>query len=109
MTVRDTGAGIPPSDLDHLFDRFARADPGRSRRTGGFGLGLSIVKAIVEAHGGDVHVTSVVDVGTSFEIRLPLAPVAPSAPGTPAPMANGDLAAARSNGHVKTDARDLAT
>ena len=109
VTVRDTGAGIPPSDLDHLFDRFARADPGRSRRTGGFGLGLSIVRAIVEAHGGDVHVTSAVGVGTSFEIRLPLTPVVPSAPETSAPVEDGDLATARSNGHVKTDAHDLAT
>jgi signal transduction histidine kinase len=109
VTVRDTGAGISPSDLDHIFDRFARADPGRSRRTGGFGLGLSIVRAIVEAHGGDVHVTSAVGVGTSFEIRLPLTPVVPSAPETSAPVEDGDLATARSNGHVKTDAHDLAT
>ena len=59
-------------DLDRIFDRFARADPGRSRHTGGFGLGLSIVRAIVEAHLGTVRVTSQVDVGTTFEIDLPL-------------------------------------
>lgn len=75
ISVRDTGSGIPAGDLDHIFDRFARADPGRSRHTGGFGLGLSIVKALVDAHGGQVHVTSNVGVGTTFEILLPLAPL----------------------------------
>ncbi|MEO8292931.1 MAG: HAMP domain-containing sensor histidine kinase [Actinomycetota bacterium] len=75
ISVRDTGAGIPAPDLDHIFDRFTRADPGRSRHTGGFGLGLSIVKAIVDAHGGEVHVTSAVGVETTFEILLPLSPV----------------------------------
>jgi signal transduction histidine kinase len=72
VSFRDTGTGIPTEDLDRIFDRFARADPGRSRHTGGFGLGLSIVRAIVEAHLGRVHVTSQVDVGTTFEIDLPL-------------------------------------
>jgi signal transduction histidine kinase len=76
ISVRDTGVGIPAADLDHIFDRFARADPGRSRHTGGFGLGLSIVKAIVDAHGGEVHVASAVGVGTTFEILLPLSVVA---------------------------------
>ena len=73
MSFRDTGTGIPTEDLDRIFDRFARADPGRSRHTGGFGLGLSIVRAIVEAHLGTIHVMSRVDVGTTFEIDLPLA------------------------------------
>ena len=72
ISFRDTGTGIPMEDLDRIFDRFARADPGRSRHTGGFGLGLSIVRAIVEAHLGTVGVTSQVDVGTTFEIDLPL-------------------------------------
>ena len=80
ISVRDTGAGIPSPDLDHIFDRFARADPGRSRHTGGFGLGLSIVKAIVDAHGGEVHVASAVGVGTTFEILLPLSPVVADRP-----------------------------
>ena len=71
ISVRDTGAGIPAADLDHIFERFARADPGRSRHTGGFGLGLSIVRAIVHAHGGTVHVESTLGVGTKFEIFLP--------------------------------------
>ena len=72
ISFRDTGTGIPMEDLDRIFDRFARADPGRSRHTGGFGLGLSIVRAIIEAHLGTVGVTSQVDVGTTFEIDLPL-------------------------------------
>jgi len=80
ISVRDTGAGIPAPDLDHIFDRFARADPGRSRHTGSFGLGLSIVKAIVDAHGGEVHVASAVGVGTTFEILLPLSPVVADRP-----------------------------
>jgi signal transduction histidine kinase len=78
ISVRDTGAGIPAADLDHIFDRFARADPGRSRHTGGFGLGLSIVRVIVDAHGGDVQVTSAEGVGTTFEILLPLVHAAPA-------------------------------
>ncbi|MGZ5300811.1 MAG: sensor histidine kinase, partial [Actinomycetota bacterium] len=80
ISVRDTGAGIAAADLDRIFDRFARADPGRSRHTGGFGLGLSIVKAIVDAHGGEVSVTSAIGVGTTFEILLPLSPVVPARP-----------------------------
>jgi signal transduction histidine kinase len=72
VSFRDTGTGIPDEDLDRIFDRFARADPGRSRHTGGFGLGLSIVRAIVEAHLGTIHVMSRVDVGTTFEIDLPI-------------------------------------
>ena len=80
ISVRDTGAGIPAPDLVHIFDRFARADPGRSRHTGGFGLGLSIVRAIVDAHGGEVHVASAVGIGTTFEILLPLSPVVTDRP-----------------------------
>jgi signal transduction histidine kinase len=80
ISVRDTGAGIPAPDLDQIFARFARADPGRSRHTGNFGLGLSIVKAIVDAHGGEVHVASAVGVETMFEILLPLSPVVSDRP-----------------------------
>jgi signal transduction histidine kinase len=72
VSVRDTGTGIPAADLDRIFDRFARADPGRSRHTGGAGLGLPIVGAIVEAHGGTIHVESIEGAGTSFEISLPI-------------------------------------
>ena len=71
--VRDTGTGIAAADLDRIFDRFARSDPGRSRHTGGFGLGLPIVQAIVEGHGGSVDVESVEGDWTRFEIALPVA------------------------------------
>jgi signal transduction histidine kinase len=72
IAVRDTGTGIAPADLDRVFDRFARADPGRSRHTGGFGLGLSIVRLIAEAHEGSVHVRSELGAGATFEITHPL-------------------------------------
>ena len=71
--IRDTGTGIAAVDLDRIFDRFARSYPGRSRHTGGFGLGLPIVQAIVEGHGGSVRVESVEGAWTRFEIALPIA------------------------------------
>jgi signal transduction histidine kinase len=71
FTVRDTGAGIPPDHIDHVFDRFYRADPSRTGATGGTGLGLSIVKAIAERHGGSVSVTSTPGVETVFAMRIP--------------------------------------
>jgi signal transduction histidine kinase len=74
ISVRDSGTGILPADLDRIFHRFARADPGRSRNTGGFGLGLSIVKAIAEAHRGSVGVRSRPGEGSVFEILLPATP-----------------------------------
>jgi two-component system OmpR family sensor kinase/two-component system sensor histidine kinase BaeS len=58
ISVTDTGAGIPPSDLPHIFDRFWRADPSRDREHGGSGLGLAIAKQLVEAHGGQIGVES---------------------------------------------------
>jgi signal transduction histidine kinase len=72
VSFRDTGEGIAPADLDRIFERFARADPGRSRHTGGFGLGLPIVQAIVEGHGGKIDVQSVVGRETTFRVTLPL-------------------------------------
>jgi signal transduction histidine kinase len=109
ISVRDTGAGIPAADLDHIFDRFARADRGRSRHTGGFGLGLSIVKAIVDAHGGEVRVTSAVGVGTTFEILLPLSPVAPTPPERTWTQARAGLAPASTQafGALDAGAREL--
>ncbi|MEU5160079.1 ATP-binding protein [Streptomyces sp. NPDC020875] len=70
LYVRDTGHGIPPDDLPHLFDRFWRADAARGRATGGSGLGLSIVRQIVRDHDGTVDVESTVGEGTTFTIVL---------------------------------------
>ncbi|MDX2160474.1 MAG: ATP-binding protein [bacterium] len=71
LEVQDTGVGIPPEAQIHIFDRFFRADQSRDRATGGAGLGLAIVKAIVELHGGSISMSSVVNHGTIFTIRLP--------------------------------------
>jgi len=72
ITIADTGQGIAPEHLAHVFDRFYRTDDSRSRQTGGAGLGLAIVKAIIEAHGGTVTVDSPgLDCGTSFTLTLP--------------------------------------
>ncbi len=73
LTVSDDGRGIAAADLPRIFDRFHRADPSRSRHTGGAGLGLAIVKQAVEAHGGTIAVTSEVGRGTTFTASLPAA------------------------------------
>jgi heavy metal sensor kinase len=80
LTVRDTGVGIPPEHLPHVFDRFYRVDSGRSRDSGGTGLGLSIVQWVVEAHGGSVEAESQVSQGSTFTVRLPGAPASAAKP-----------------------------
>jgi len=72
LSVSDTGTGIPPQDIPHLFERFYRVDKSRSRIQGKTGLGLAICKAIVEAHSGSIRVTSDGESGSTFEVRLPL-------------------------------------
>jgi len=72
VQVRDTGAGIAPKDLAHVFERFWRADKSRSRAQGNAGLGLAIAKQWVEAHGGQIGVTSVPQQGSAFWFTLPL-------------------------------------
>jgi signal transduction histidine kinase len=74
LAVADSGSGIADADLQRIFQRFARAEPHRSRQTGGLGLGLAIAQAIAEAHGGSVRVQSTLGHGSTFEILLPLAP-----------------------------------
>jgi two-component system, OmpR family, sensor kinase len=71
LAVKDSGSGIPPAEIGQIFDRFTRVGTGRSRETGGFGLGLAVVKAIAEAHCGSVQVRSTVGVGSEFELVLP--------------------------------------
>ena len=72
LSVRDTGAGIPPADLPFVFNRFYRADKSRSDE-GESGLGLAIVKALVEAHGGTIEALSELGRGTTMRIHLPAA------------------------------------
>lgn len=71
IEVEDDGIGVPADALPHLGERFFRVDPSRTRATGGVGLGLSIVKAIVVAHGGRLHITSVEGKGTRVLVALP--------------------------------------
>lgn len=75
LEIRDTGSGIPAEDLPHVFDRFYRVDPSRTRSfspVGGSGLGLSIAKELIEAHGGTIAISSLVDKGTTVTVCLPV-------------------------------------
>jgi two-component system OmpR family sensor kinase len=74
LSVADEGSGLAPEVAGRVFERFYRGDPARSRETGGAGLGLSIVSAIVEAHGGTVTASSSDGTGATFEVRLPSRP-----------------------------------
>jgi two-component system OmpR family sensor kinase len=73
LSVVDHGPGLPADDVDRIFEPFYRADPSRSRDSGGSGLGLSIVNAVVTAHGGHVKVRETQGGGATFEVDLPLA------------------------------------
>ena len=72
VAVSDTGIGIPDEDLPNIFERFYRVDPSRTRATGAAGLGLSIAKGLVEAHGGAIYVESFPGQGSRFTFELPL-------------------------------------
>jgi len=76
LSVTDTGSGIPPEHLPRIFERFYRADAGRSREAGGTGLGLAIVRHLVEAHGGIVKAESTVGAGTTIKVFFPDGPTA---------------------------------
>jgi heavy metal sensor kinase len=79
LVIRDEGIGIGPQDLPHIFDRLYRADPARNRSSGGTGLGLALVRWIVESHHGSIRVASEVDRGSTFEISLPAVPLTAAA------------------------------
>ncbi len=72
IAIRDEGIGIPSKDLDRIFERFYRVDPGRARATGGTGLGLSIVRHVAQNHGGQVLVDSREGEGSTFTLSLPV-------------------------------------
>jgi two-component system OmpR family sensor kinase len=113
IEVEDAGPGMSEADAAHVFERFWRGDPARTRGHGGAGLGLAIVAAIAEAHGGDVALDTAPGRGSRFRVELPAstpprdgvprpaepAPgtVAPDAPGAPAAAAGGDGAPSTSS------------
>ena len=72
LEVADTGIGIRPEDLSQIFDRFYRVDQARSRRAGGSGLGLSISRAIIDAHRGSISCQSEPGKGSTFTVQLPV-------------------------------------
>lgn len=72
LQFRDTGVGIPEESIHHIFDRFYRVDKARSRKSGGSGLGLSIVKSLVERNNGSIHVESEMGIGTTFQVSFPI-------------------------------------
>ena len=74
VAVEDTGPGIEPGELERIFDRFYRVDPSRTRTTGGAGLGLTIARQLVEAHGGVIYAQSTPGVGSRFVFELPAVP-----------------------------------
>lgn len=70
ISIKDNGIGIPKGDLQYIFERFYRVDKSRSKNTGGIGIGLSIVKSIIDAHNGEIFVESKLNEGTEFLIKL---------------------------------------
>ena len=77
LTISDTGIGINPEDLPHIYERFWRSEKSRARVSGGTGIGLAIVRELVRAHDGQIEVQSTAGAGTRFEVRLPLGTLRP--------------------------------
>ena len=77
VEVTDHGRGIAPSELDRIFDRFYQVEGGTTRDAGGFGIGLSLTKHFVDAHGGSITVRSRVGQGTTFTVVIPRQPTPP--------------------------------
>ena len=73
ISIKDTGVGIPADRLERIFEPFEQADGSAGRRFGGAGLGLSIARQLVNAHGGELNVVSVPGQGSTFSFTLPLA------------------------------------
>ncbi len=92
IKVSDSGTGVPPEALPHIFDRWTRADGARTRERGGAGLGLAIVAAVARAHGGRCSVKALPR-GTAFRLHLPVRVPLDKAPG-PAPASEGEIAGA---------------
>ena len=72
LSIKDTGVGIPEESISHLFERFYRVDKARARKSGGSGLGLSIVRNMVERNGGTISVSSVFGEGSVFTVIFPI-------------------------------------
>ena len=72
ISIKDNGIGISDEDKDYIFERFYRTDKSRTRETGGVGIGLTISREIVKAHGGSINVYSKLDEGSNFIIKLPI-------------------------------------
>jgi signal transduction histidine kinase len=91
IDVTDNGPGIPPAQVEHVFERFVRGDAGLTQRVGGTGLGLAISKSLVELHGGRLAVDSEVGRGSTFTVLLPLTPAGPveAAPAGPGVIGEG--------------------
>jgi two-component system OmpR family sensor kinase len=83
LEVADEGPGLDAEDAARVFERFYRADPSRARDRGGTGLGLAVVAALVEAHGGRVEVDATPGAGATFRVRLPVSPVSAAEPARP--------------------------
>jgi signal transduction histidine kinase len=71
ISIMDSGPGIPPAELPHIFERFHRGAPSPARSTCGFGLGLAICKALVDAYGGTIEARNLPEHGAEFRVQLP--------------------------------------